>query len=319
MVHAYIGGIAARSESYMRTHWDHAKALIDEAALLEAAAQEEEAHARVQTDAGLSPVAPALVRWEDLFRPFITQADGVEPGQLTRYFETNTFFRQPHVTSKITFTEDPVDAFTAFRVPEAEPWVLTLPSPWDLALRSRDEHYKATDQLALAYADLLRPFVDAGVEAGATIIRFHDPSAVYARAEAPDVDVFAKALKTAAGGHLDKATLHLTNGDPFSRVEVLNANPLGGLSIENPGQQAPKNLDLKNGLRLSAAVIRGEESLLEDPQEASRRAVELARTLDVELWGVTNGWDLDHVPNAIAAKKIQVLARVNASSKEVVA
>ncbi len=319
MVHAYIGGIAARSETYMRTHWDHAKALIDDAALLEAATQEEENHVRLQQQAKLEPVAPALVRWEDLLRPFVTQWNGVEPGQLNRYFETNTFFRQPHVTGKIEPAGSPTDVFHTLRIPEGETWVLTLPSPWDLASRSRDDHYGDVYKLAAAYAEALAPVVKAGVENGATVVRIHDPSAAYARAEAPDPNRYAALLKTAAGEHADVATLHLTNGDPFNRVELLNANPLGGLSIEDPAREPPQDLDLASGTRFTAAVIRGEESLLEDPKEAAERATRLAESLGVTLWGVTNGWDLDHVPNSIAAKKVEVLGRVVAQLEEVVA
>ncbi len=319
MVHAYIGGIAARSETYMRTHWDHAKALIDDAALLEAATQEEEDHARLQQEAGLEPVAPALVRWEDLMRPFVTAWDGVEPGQLNRYFETNTFFRQPKVTGRVQAKGDPTEVFHAFRLPEGADWVLTLPSPWDMATRSRDDHYGDVYELAQDYATALNTVVNAAVEKGATIIRFHDPSAVYPRVEAPDPERYAALLKSAAGDHANVATLHLTNGDPFDRVEVLNANPLGGLSIEDPAREPPKGLDLSKDLRFTAAVVRGEESLMEDPKEAAERATRLAQSLGVTLWGVTNGWDLDHVPNTIAAKKVHVLGQVVAQLKEVVA
>ena len=38
-------------------------------------------------------------------------------------------------------------------------------------------------------------------------------------------------------------------------------------------------------------------------------ATGLAQKLGVELWGITNGWDLDHVPHGIAARKVQALGQ----------
>jgi 5-methyltetrahydropteroyltriglutamate--homocysteine methyltransferase len=44
---------------------------------------------------GLSGVTGGFLRWQDLFRPFAEVWDGVQVGALTRFFETNTFYRQP--------------------------------------------------------------------------------------------------------------------------------------------------------------------------------------------------------------------------------
>src|SRR5688572_10966119 len=94
MTVAYLGGIAARSERYMRDHWARAKGFTDDAALLASAKTEEAAHVAAQREAGLDLVSPAYTRWEDLLRP-LCDGKGVEVGALTRYFETNTFYRQP--------------------------------------------------------------------------------------------------------------------------------------------------------------------------------------------------------------------------------
>src|SRR6202162_1787649 len=44
---------------------------------------------------GLSPATGGYLRWPDLFRPFAETWRGFTVGPLTRWFETNTFFRQP--------------------------------------------------------------------------------------------------------------------------------------------------------------------------------------------------------------------------------
>jgi methionine synthase II (cobalamin-independent) len=307
---AFIGGIAARSERYMRTHWDHAKGLADDKALEAARRDAESAFIRAQQEAGLTLVAPALVSWEDLFRPFVSAWGGITAGALTRYFETNTFYRQPHVTGELRGTPAAAGFLTVFQIPPKTPWVLTLPSPWDFALRSQDDHYGDTAALAHACAVLLAPVVDAAVQAGAAVIRFHDPSAVYPGSPAPDPEDYSRILEAAAGAHREKAVLHLTNGDPFARLDVIEANPFAGLSIEDPGRAPPRPLETRRGTRLTAAVVRGEESLLEDPRTAAAAAARLAEATGLPLVGVTNGWDLDHVPHTIQLAKLEKLSEV---------
>ena len=312
MTIAHVGGIAARSERYMRDHWGAAKGFVTPAALLESARREEADWVAVQREAALDIVAPALVRWEDLLRPLAA------PGQLTRYFETNTFFRQPNVTEALP-AADPKAWFEAFAIPKGTPWVLTLPSPWDFAARAKDDRPKATvAQLAKEAGTVLRPVVDAAVTQGAAVVRFHDPSIAYPRA-ARDTAAFAEGLAAAAGPHKALCTLHITNGDPFAHADALHANPLGGLSIEDPGRAPPPGSRLPNATKLTVAAVRGEESLVEDPKAAAAAAQAFAGRLGLGLHAVTNGWDLDHVPHAIAVRKVQALAAARTHLTEVLA
>lgn len=317
MTVAYLGGIAARSERFMRDHWARAKGFTDDAALLASARVEEAAHVAAQQEAGLDLVSPALTRWEDLLRP-LCDGKGVDVGALTRYFETNTFYRQPTVTKGRIASPQGWDA--AFQLPNGTPWVLTLPSPWDAAVRSRDDRGPGKPAtLALEVAEALRPVVDDAVKKGAQLIRFHDPSILYRRAALRDVPAFAEALRIAARGNERLCTLHLTNGDPYAFPEVLQGNPLGGLSIEDAGRTPPSGLRLPNGTRLSLALVRGEDSIVEDPAALAARAQEIAGALGLDPWGITNGWDLDHVPHAIAQRKVAALGKARLLLKEVTA
>lgn len=318
MPKAYLGGIAARSERYMRDHWAAAKGFLPADRLLASARQEEADHVALQKEAGLDLLAPALVRWEDLLRPLLKEGSGATVGQVFRYFETNTFFRQPLVTGPLA-KPTPAQWFEAFALPAGQPWVLTLPSPYDFAVRAKLERKAQAAELALEVGQALRTVADAAVAKGAALLRFHDPSVAYGRAPKPDVDAFAAGLAAAAKGHEAIATLHVTNGDPFAVPAALEANPLGGLSIEDPGRAPPPGLKLPSRTKLTAAVIRGEESLAEEPRAAAEAAAALAGRLGLGLFGVTNGWDLDHVPHGIAARKVKALAATRAALAEVLA
>lgn len=293
----------------MRDHWAFAKGFVRADELHASAVREEADFVAAQQAAGLTLLAPGLVEWPDLLRPLLAEGSGAAAGQLTRCFETNTFFRQPRITGDLP--RPSLAAWSAaFRLPPGRPWVLTLPSPYDVALRSQDERPGASvAALALEVADRLRVLVGEGVRAGAGLVRFHDPSVAYARARVP-AGPMLEALATAARGHEAISALHITNGDPFSVPEVLSGNPVRGLSIEDPGRTA--RIDLPQGTRLTAAVLGGASSLVEDPAGIARTAASLAERLGVPLWGISNGWDLDHVPFAISRRKLAALGQAAA-------
>ena len=53
-----------------------------------------------QREAGLDYLSDGLLNWQDIFRPFDEAARGLEPGPLTRFLNTNTFYRRTlHVLS----------------------------------------------------------------------------------------------------------------------------------------------------------------------------------------------------------------------------
>ena len=53
----------------------------------------------VQQQAGLDLLTDGMLRWQDLFRPMLEATEGLETGALTRFLDTNTFYRAPHATT----------------------------------------------------------------------------------------------------------------------------------------------------------------------------------------------------------------------------
>ena len=46
-----------------------------------------------------------MLAWQDLFRPLVDASEGLEAGGLTRFLDTNTFFRAPHATGTPRLSE----------------------------------------------------------------------------------------------------------------------------------------------------------------------------------------------------------------------
>lgn len=295
MVHAYVGGIAPRSEQYMRTHWDHAKGFIDDAALDDARKQEAARWLDAQRAAGLDAPAPSLVAWEDILRP-LTACPGIEEGALTRTFETNTFHRRPVFTSIPEAA--PASTWRA-AFPAVDGWILTLPSPYDAFVRGEDH---TGGEAGPAIADILRQVALDALDQGALRIRWQEPSALYPRHD-PDIGRFDELLARATRGIEDRSILHFTHGDITQRPAILRAVPTQGISLP-----ITEGLPDLSGKELSVQVVRGDQTLIEDPAAASQQAVRFAEVSGATLWGLTHDVDLEHVPFAVGVSKLASLA-----------
>ena len=51
--------------------------------------------------AGVDVVNDGQIRWDDLLAPFARTWSGVEPGPLERFYDNNTYYRQPVITGPI--------------------------------------------------------------------------------------------------------------------------------------------------------------------------------------------------------------------------
>src|ERR671911_3043209 len=88
-----------------------------------------------QREARLDYLSDGLLNWQDIFRPFGEAARGLATGPLTRFLNTNTFFRAPAVTEEAPKLVEPLGEpyFSTGELPRNR-WVATLPSPHALAV-----------------------------------------------------------------------------------------------------------------------------------------------------------------------------------------
>ena len=133
-IRAYAPGIYARSEELVQVTRDLDRGRATE----EAVAAQQDADLRAflyaQREAGLDYFSDGLLNWQDIFRPFDTAAEGLRPGPLTRFLDTNTFYRAPAVEMERPKLVEPL-AEPFFRIGDLprNQWVTTLPSPHALS------------------------------------------------------------------------------------------------------------------------------------------------------------------------------------------
>ena len=297
---AFAPGIYPRSEAHVQATRDLDRGRTSAEAVDEQVRRDLDEVVRVQQEAGLDLLADGMLRWQDLFRPLLEGSDGLEPGPLTRFLDTNSFYRAPTATSGEPRLPQPLDERYVAPLPGAR--IVTLPSPYALALGT------GIPAKVLATA-VLKPQLDA---LDAELVVLSEP--FLARDGAGGLEGLRDALEALAGG--PPLALQVTFGD----ARDLLRNGLAELPVEGIGVDfyATHAIDLPRGFDklLLAGVVDARSSALEDPREIA----EFVEGLGVERVALVPNGDLQYVSEPIARQKLARLgAARTAQAKETAA
>jgi 5-methyltetrahydropteroyltriglutamate--homocysteine methyltransferase len=289
-VRAYAPGIYPRSAALVQAtrDLDRGRAMPEEVDSRFDADLEELVAA--QQEAGLDLLADGMLRWQDLFRPLVEAADGVEAGPLTRFLDTNTFFRPPRAISPEPELERPLNGRYIAPLPGAQ--VVTLPSPFALA--------RGTGLPPTAFArGVLKPQIEA---LDVDLVVLSEP--FLAQEHEPDLDAVSSALELLGGG--PPLVLQLPFGDARIALERGLADlPVEGIGIDFYATHAT-DIPVGMGKRLLAGVVDARSSALEDPAALAAFAARLDERGIAEIDLVPNG-DLQFVATPIAREKLRRL------------
>jgi 5-methyltetrahydropteroyltriglutamate--homocysteine methyltransferase len=295
---AFVPGIYPRSEALVQATRDRDRGRTTIEAVDGQVAADLDAFVAAQRDAGLDLLADGMLRWQDVFRPLVEAAAGLEPGPLTRFLDTNTFYRAPRVVGEPRLPQPLDDRYVS---PLDGPRLVTLPSPYAFALGS------GTDPRTLAER-VLKPQLDA-LPRDVELVVLSEP--FLGREPNPELDELSEAL---AALDDDRIVLQLPFCDAAPLFERRLAElPVGGVGIDfyaTIADAVPEGFDKL----LLAGVVDARSSLLEDPRDIGAFAAQLERRSErVAL--VPNG-DLQFVSDPVAREKVRRLGRARTAAVE---
>jgi 5-methyltetrahydropteroyltriglutamate--homocysteine methyltransferase len=300
---AFVPGIYPRSEALVQATRDLDRGRTTHEAVDEQIERDRTELLAVQRQAGLDLLSDGMLTWQDLFRPILETADGLEPAALTRFLDTNTFYRAPHATTATPKLSAPLDQ--RYVAPVGGPRVVTLPSPLALS--------KGTGVEAATIAtEVLKPQLDA-LEADLVVLA--EP--FLPRDESDGIPELASALGPLAGG--PKLALWLTFGDARKLLEGGAAElPVDAIGIDFYATHladVPKGLDKL----LLAGVVDARSSTLEDPRELAEFAERLQNEREVAQLALVPNGDLQFVSERFAREKVLRLGAAKTATVEAAA
>lgn len=261
---------------------------------------------------GFEFITDGNLLWQDLFRPF-TKASGIKLGPLTRFFETNTFYRRPLIIGDIKFEPIQIENFYYFDLLPTNRKVI-LPGPVTFCGLSENKYYKK--DFMIAVANILSRIVKYLVQKGVKAIQFSEPYLTYHGKNMTKKGVAqAKAAYQLIVEFKNKAeiSLHTYFGD-FTAISSILKFPVNSVTIDLTFTNL-KKLRLETGKKIGLGCIDASNSLLENTKDTIKLVDGLIKRLKLKNFFICPNCDFDFLPYPVAEKKMAILRKVASEFK----
>jgi 5-methyltetrahydropteroyltriglutamate--homocysteine methyltransferase len=265
---------------------------------------------REQAATGAELLTDGNVRWQDEQTYIAGRLGGIHLNGLRRFFDTNTYFREPVVEGQVAWHEPlTLRDYEFARGQAAIPVKPVLPGPLTLAHLSKNEYYEREEDLVLDYAAALNDEAKALQQADPPLIQFNEPAAV----NGGDLALAEKAWQRLLDGLQVETAVYFYFGH---RSEALVTAIEAGFTTVGVDATIPGVLEsLKDGRRprkLAVGVVDSRTTRVE-PLDQVRALVKSALSLVAsENLYVNPNQGLEYLPRDQArAKLVRLVDAVN--------
>ena len=159
-----------------------------------------------QVDAGVDLISDGQVRWDDGQTYFAGRIKGFHIDGLTRYFDTNTYYRQPIPEARLDWSEPiSVRDFKFAHETSSRPVKSIITGPFTMARLSQLGTYSELRPLVMDLASILNQEALALQKAGATLIQFDEPAIL---GYPQDLDLLSEASEVLTQGLQVKTAIY---------------------------------------------------------------------------------------------------------------
>jgi 5-methyltetrahydropteroyltriglutamate--homocysteine methyltransferase len=313
-IFAYQHGIYPRSEQVVAATRGLDRGRVDRAAVDAAFAEDLASLVRAQKDAGLDFFSDGLLAWQDIFRPLMEGLGPIKPEPLVRWFDTNTFFREPDLSGRLPALTGLDGILPDGSLPR--PRIATLPSPYMFSRAARTDRDRNRLMVELAQ-NVLRPAAQAAVKAGAELVHLEEPWLTYVGIQAGDWGPLEEALGKLRQNLQASLVFHTYFGDAAPHIERLRKLPVDAIGVdlvETDMAALGSNWDQA----LVAGVMNGRSSILESAEATAELARHLADRVSPRNLYLSSTCELGFLPTSLAERKIQRLGEAASLAKELV-
>ncbi len=326
-VNGALFGIHPRSEQLVKTTRDYDRGRVDGTALKDAFQNDTRELVELQRAAGFDLVSDGQLNWQDFLRPLSENISGLEIGaDLTRWFDTNTFFRRPRVTKKLQANTDAimhaVNGFGNSDLHEGEERTLAIPGPFTLASLVEDQFYSSKEELIHEFAKVLSELIPV-LQTKYSHIQLNEPSLAYRYGESAvnnssAMDSFVSAFQNGLSKKLRSVALHTCFGDCSAILaELLRLEEVETVGIDFTQTPVSKISSLRfNGKALGVGCFDGRSSFVEDPTWITQFCVDLRKMLEPSGLMLLASCDLKYLPRVTADRKVQAMGQAKVQTQK---
>ena len=265
---------------------------------------------REQEIAGLDWVTDGLVRREDGQTYFTDKLEGFHRGGLLRYFDTNTYYRQPVCNGEVKWT-GPITVddykFAAKETPLIVRPVVT--GPFTLAGLSLDEHYKDPRTFIEALTTAMNKELRALSGAGAKMLQIDEP--VLTR-QPQDRFYVHEILGRLVEGVSSEIWVALYMGPVVQLLDQIPDWPVAGVWLDcvtDPGtvdHLATK--PIAGDKQLGLGLIDARNTKLDDTRAITKALNRVSQKTPAERLAITTSAGLEFLPRDRAQEKLRLMS-----------
>jgi 5-methyltetrahydropteroyltriglutamate--homocysteine methyltransferase len=265
-----------------------------------------------QAAAGVELVTDGQVRWDDLLTRFAEGLDGFAVSGLLRFFDNNTYFRQPVVKGPVGRLEPiVVDEYRFAQSASPVPVKAVLTGPYTLAALSHDEHYDDLRALVRDLAAALNEEARDLVAAGATAVQFDEPALARVPGQpAGDLPVLAEVADRLVDGIEATTVLCTYFGDVAALGPDLFELPFDVFGLDFVS--GPANFEVIHEFPshrgLQAGIVDARNTKLEAVDQVKRTVAEVAEAVSPDRLWIAPSCGLEFLPREAAERKVRRLA-----------
>ena len=271
-----------------------------------------------QVDAGLDLVTDGQIRWEDGQTYFARSIKGFTLNGLLRYFDTNTYFRQPIPETSLDW-EGPITVrdYQFARGVTSKPVKAVVTGPFTLGHLSQLGCYSDRRSLVMDLAKVMNQEARALQEAGADLIQFDEPVIVTHKEDLP---LLRDASEVLVRGISVKTCIQTWFGDIHGIHEAFFQLPFQVFGLDFT--MGKRNYEVVNALppdrELAAGIVDARNTRLETVEEIVERIGTLKKHVQLDRLYLNPSAGLEYLPRATARAKLARLVEGAKSAQEVV-
>jgi 5-methyltetrahydropteroyltriglutamate--homocysteine methyltransferase len=268
-----------------------------------------------QDEAGIELLTDGQVRWFDEQTYIAGQLGGVEINGLIRFFDTNTYYREPVINGDVAWKEPILVRDYRFANEHASrPVKPVLTGPYTLARLSRNEHYASFEATAFALAEALNTEARALTAEQPPLIQFNEPAIIQHPEDVRLVEDVWRRLLSGLG--VETAVYFYFGAPGAAAAAAIEA----GFTTIGVDLTIPGALDaLKEGpqpAKLAAGVMDSRTTRLEDVDLLAERVREALTVVPADNLYVNPNMGLEFLPREQAqAKLVRLVEGVNRARK----
>ena len=308
MINYWIAGIYPRNETLIESTRLYDKTLQKQFN------KEKTRLLKIQSKNRFNYITDPLIDWDDNIRPFTDNLKGIEKGPLTRYYENNTFYRQPIITNKITTSGKILKNNICFNLfsDKSKPKVDIL-DPFTFYDLSANEFYKSEEEAINAFADIIKKELNS-IKKDIELIQFNAPSLARVK-EKEQLDIIRKAMVKIVKG-LDVTTcLNLWGSDVSDTLEAFQDFPVDIIGIDFTTSKIDKfdQIDINKGL--ACGLIDAKNTKMEKTSEIIRELKNIKELFKPTSLAVIPSWDFEFIPETFACKKLDIMKQIKEKTR----